>query len=72
MSREKIAKRQKVSHGSTKPSAPSESEEREVEELLPSSSDAEESDNEQPDVEVEEEAPKTFKDLVSDLALLVA
>lgn len=68
MSGEKAAKRQKVSHGSSRPSAPSSSKEKSVEEEpVPSSSDAEESDNEQVEDEVEEEVTKTFKDLVSGL-----
>lgn len=66
MSGEKVAKRQKVSHDSSRPSAPSSSKKAKIEEESPPpSSDAEESDKEQMGSEVEEEAPKTFKDLVS-------
>lgn len=86
MGSEKIAKRQKVSHGSTRPSAPASSSQKKPVEQLPvpppASSDAEESDSEQVDDEVaeeedqeqqqeeEKEAPKTFKDLVSGLVCL--
>lgn len=65
MSGAKIAKRQKISHGSEGPSAPPQSKAKQVEEELASasSSDGEDSDNEQAEAAVEE-VPKTFKDLV--------
>lgn len=66
MGGEKIAKRQKVSHGSEGPSASSKSKTKHVEEEPPAaSSDSEDegSSNEQTETAAEE-APKTFKDLV--------
>lgn len=68
MSGEKVAKRQKISHGSDRPSAPSKSKGKHVEEETPSASsddnsESEGSDNEQTQTAAEA-APKTFKDLV--------
>lgn len=70
MSGEKVAKRQKISHGSDSLSAPSKSKGKRVEAESPSASsdsngnsESEGSDNEQTQTAAED-APKTFKDLV--------
>lgn len=77
MSGEKVAKRQKITHGSNSPSVPSQSEGTRVEEEPPSASSDNNSDSDGADNEeaqtAPEETPKTFKDLVRmDLSIYYA